>query len=122
MIHQQIKKYEEPVTKYISYSSSHSTTKTDEEKAEWALKVQEDLEEVKKYLDIGDTVIVRNSYSTQRVTIHELLTDPEKIFPYKDRPCLIMATNPKYGNTGPTRFALHELDLTTVEKKNHVSE
>lgn len=117
MIFEQINKYDEPVTTFTNYGNQ----KTPEEKAKWATAVKEKLEIAKKHFDVGDLVTVRNNYVTGKVIIHSFLTDPEKIYSYKDNPCFIMAIDPKFKSTGPTRYTLEEFDLTTVQRATHVT-
>lgn len=121
MIHQQIKKYDEPVyqTQQYHYGNNHQT---EEEKKAWADLCKSELEEARKHFDVGDRVKTNNTYTAGEVIITDFLTNPAQIHPYKDKPCFIMATNPRYQSYTPSRYSLQEFDLTSVQKAKNVTE
>lgn len=119
MIFEQINKYPDPpVTTTTTFYGSHQQ-KTETEKAEWATVCATYLAAAQELLQPGDSVKLKLSSSTSqaRVTIESFLTDPTGIYPYRNEPCFIMAVNPAYQSTVATRYALHELDLETIIKK-----
>jgi len=118
MIFAQINKYpEQSHTTYYS-SSYHDNTKPSAD--EWAKICNQALEEVSKILQPGDTVETtsQTTRKTTRLTISHFLTDPFKIYPYKEEPCFIMAIDPKLVHLSPSRYALHELNLNSIIKKD----
>lgn len=116
MIFEQIKKYPEPIK--TTYTGGSHFQKTEAEKLAWAQECNDALVIAQSFLAVGDTVQLNHRRQYTRVTIHNFLTDPDKIYPYMEKPCFIEATNPIYPQSGPSRYALHELDLSSISYKD----
>ena len=116
MIFEQIKKYPEPQPVTTTYYGS-SLQKTEAEKTAWAQECQEALLIALSILKPGDTVLLKEPRQSTRVIIHSFLTDPIAIFPYKEKPCFVMARNEQYPIAGATRYSLDELDLSSLQSE-----
>ena len=113
MITEEIKIHDEPITTYYHSNTSHISYGK-EEKERWKSLCENQLEQAKKLLKIGDTL---NSKNTPKnvLQIIEFIENTEDMQRFSNMPCVVRAKSISQTNGVPMQYSLPELNFDTLQ-------
>jgi hypothetical protein len=116
MITGEIKLYEEP-----NHWNSNSSTvivkqETPEQRALWIKRCEEDLEDAKKLLSVGDMLFTKTNGSSSYLTVMSFVEKVEDMQKYQGNPCIVICKNLNYAAANPIQYSFNELNLDSLIK------
>lgn len=113
MITEEIKIHDEPIATYY-HSNTFQSSYGKEEKERWKSLCENQLEQAKKLLKIGDTLNSKNNPKNV-LQIIEFIENTEDMQRFSNMPCVVRAKSISQTNGVPIQYSLPELNFDTLQ-------
>lgn len=113
MITEEIKIHDEPIATYY-HSNTFQSSYGKEENERWKSLCENQLEQAKKLLKIGDTLNSKNNPKNV-LQIIEFIENTEDMQRFSNMPCVVRAKSISQTNGVPIQYSLPELSFDTLQ-------